>query len=315
MVSVAAMASSRSQRLLDFVVAEKNHRRCTPLKNFEPDFSSGIRPPDCTISSRNSDGGLPCSDLPVVRFSTVPPFDIDPDAIAGFDQIVDAGGFEQRQADLVAIAVEGPREQLGENGSDAGGLERLCGEGASRRAAEIAARHEDIAGFHVDGKIGIGGFENVLRHLADALPHDVSGRDEVGGNVVAELPAVPFENQFVFHICRGQVADRACRWVAVERAGLTGADQQQDQADAREPEIDGEGHGPAVRFVEEVAGQFAAACSAESEEYVEKAERFTDLMGSEVLEDDGGSGVEDTAVAEAENDRERSRSLSIAAGC
>ncbi len=158
---------------------------------------NGISPPASSISSRKSGRRSPFDGLTRGQVLYHAPLDIDPQAVPRFDHLMYAGHFEQRKPDLVAVAVEGTRKELSHDAADAGGLERLCRQCAPGGAAEVAAGDDDVAWLDVLREIGIGRFENVLGHFFGTLPHDVGGGDQVGGNIVAKLPAGAFEDEFV----------------------------------------------------------------------------------------------------------------------
>src|SRR5579885_1576325 len=99
----------------------------------------------------------------------------------------------------MAVAVKRAGKKLGDNDAHACGFDGFGSDCAAGGAAEIAAGNDDIAGLHFLGEIGVGGFKDVLRHLGDGAEGDVGWRDEVGGDVVAELPTGAFENERCRH--------------------------------------------------------------------------------------------------------------------
>src|ERR1700722_811333 len=124
---------------------------------------------------------------------------VDTYAVAPFAQGRYPGHFKQREPDLMTVPVKGSREQIGQYRSDTRCLQRFCRKSPSGGAAKITARYNNVARLHLNWKIRICGFQNMLGHLRDALQHDVSGCDQVGRNVVAELPTVAFKNRLSFH--------------------------------------------------------------------------------------------------------------------
>ena len=124
---------------------------------------------------------------------------VDTYAVARFDEGRYPGHFKQREPDLMTVPVKGSREQIGQYRSYTCCLQRFRGQGPSGGAAEIAARHDNVARLNLNWKIRICRFENMLGHLRDALQHDVSRGDQVCRNVVAELPTVAFKNRLSFH--------------------------------------------------------------------------------------------------------------------
>jgi hypothetical protein len=129
--------------------------------------------------------------LSEVRYCSV--CNIDAQTITRLDELMDAGYFENRQADFMTVSVEGPRKSLSEDGTDTGGFDRLCCDGAAGGTPEVTSSNNDVALLDPLWKFRIQRFENVLCHLGETLPDDVSGSDLVCGNVVTEFPAVPFE--------------------------------------------------------------------------------------------------------------------------
>ena len=79
----------------------------------EPDLSKGISPPARNISSRIPVADLRWIDLPGGEVLHQAPLDIDTQAMARLDNSVNARRLQNGKADLLPIAVERAREELG----------------------------------------------------------------------------------------------------------------------------------------------------------------------------------------------------------
>src|SRR3954470_733804 len=119
--------------------------------------------------------------------------DVDAHLIAIVHERMHTRGFQQRQADLVTVAIERAGELLRDDRADAGRLERFGGQRTPRGAAEIAARDQQVSRPDLFWKTRIQRLEHEGRHFLRRFEHDVRGGQRIGGNVVAELPATPLK--------------------------------------------------------------------------------------------------------------------------
>jgi hypothetical protein len=84
--------------------------------------------------------------------------DVDAHFIAVVDQGMHATCFQQRQADLQAIAIERAGELLGNDRADLRGRKGLRSQCASRGATEVTTRNQNVARPNLLRELRINGF-------------------------------------------------------------------------------------------------------------------------------------------------------------
>jgi hypothetical protein len=112
--------------------------------------------------------------------------DLDRIAIAGDRR--DTRARQHRKADGHRVAQEQTRERDRDDAADAERLEPFRRRLPAASTSEVPARHDDVAGAHLDAETGIDRLQRVPRALGEWSDRVGAGRQRIGADVVAKPP-------------------------------------------------------------------------------------------------------------------------------